>query len=415
MRKKIILISVLIIVILAVTAVKTNLNNKPKVENRYSNMLVAGKAVEALGRIGSLRAYDVLIKAAASKDYFVRAYAAQGLGKLSDTRSIPLLQKLTSDNNYYVRVCAAVSLVQLGQAEVKIMLFSLLQDDRPIIRSITVGEVGKLGKDFLFALTELLSKEQDSAVRVNIIEQLGNYQFNPALSLLRAALKDENAGVRSVACSAIAQIRDNESIPQLLKILDSEDNPSVRAAVKNSLSQLNDNSRLELFWKELDEKNPLLKASSFTSLANLGEVGILPILLEELVAPVNSTIVRIGAARALDILRPRVVRLLSSALEEAEILYKVPLCDNLQFDYQIGGSDLMLLVTQALNEKKHYLYNDAPFILSALNNRIALPALRETLLKDDQELAALAAFVLGNFEDQDAVDELIEVFYKYGM
>jgi len=402
--------------------------------DKASRILVTSKVVEALGKIGDPGARDVLIKALNSKEFFIRAYAAQALGRIQDKESIFLLKKLTDDKNYLVKILSAVALVNLGEKDTEEVLFNCLKDEDPTVRATAAREVGGLGRRFLHALTVMLSTEKEYLVRVNIIEELGQRGYNPALSYIRGALQDENPQVRVSACSALGKLKDRQSIPQLLQRLNDE-NSLVRAEAEVVLADLilpdpdvviasleaegiKDIPKInvfEVFRKGMDAQEPVLVASSYVALAILGEVSILPILLEKINAPDTLTIVRTKVAEALRILKPQIIKLAKDTFGEGKNLKNISLWDNFEFEYQIDGNNLILIFTQALTDSTSPLYRDAPLVLKELDSRMALPALRETLLKDDPDLIATTAYVLGGLRDQEAFDYLIRVFEEYGI
>jgi HEAT repeat protein len=401
--------------------------------DQASRILVTSKVVEALGKIGNPQARDVLIKALNSKEFFIRAYAAQALGRIQDKESIPLLKKLTDDKNYLVRILSAVALVRLGQKDMEELLFTCLEDEDATVRAIAAREVGGLGYKFLHTLTGMLSTEKDYLVRINIIEELGQRGYNPALSYIRGALEDENPQVRVSACSALGKLEDKQSIPQLLQRLDDE-NLLVRAEAEVVLADLmlpdpevvvaslkaegiEDIPKVnifEVFQNGVNMQEPVLMASSYVALAIQGQVGILPILLKQINAPETLTIVRGKVAEALRILKPQIIELAKDTFGKKN-LKNISLWDNFEFEYQIDGNNLILIFTQALLDSKSPLYRDAPLVLKELDNKMALPALRETLLKDDSDLIATTAYVLGELRDQESFDYLIKVFEKYGI
>jgi HEAT repeat protein len=89
--------------------------------------------------------------------------------------------------------------------------------------------------------------------------------------------------------------------------------------------------------------------------------------------------------------------------------------ENLGVNYKVNGKDLALTFIDALKDNKSPLYQDAPFVIASLQERSALPVLREKLFDDDPEMVAAAAYCLGTFQDKDSVNSLIKVSKKYGL
>ena len=169
----------------------------------------------------------------------------------------------------------------------------------------------------------------------------------------------------------------------------------------------------EIYMSE--EKEPMLRTSSYIALAKFGELDILPFLLEEIVSADSPTVIRKEAAQSLAILRPYFSEFVNKALVKSRIKCNAMLLENLQVDYKVDGKDLRLILIEALKDENSPLHHDAPLILKILDYKIALPALREALSQDDPDLLATTAYVLGEFRDKDSVDYLIELFKKYGI
>lgn len=415
MQKKVMIILVLICGITLAPAVKFTATKTAEASEKYLKIVAVSKAVEALGKIGDPAARDILLRALRSKDFFVRAAAAQALGKIGEKTEQRLLSRLLNDESYLVRVRAAVSLLDLGQKDAEKIILGYLASDNPTLRGVAVEQAGTSNETFLRALKEMLEKEGDSFVRAIIIERLGDQKFKPALAHIHAALGDKDFRVRQSAVNALGEFREKENIPKLLQRLEDK-NTAVRAAAKIALAKCGDRSKIEIFRKELDSDDIMLQTSSYGSLGLLGAVDIVPLLLNHVVSADSSQFQRRVAAGALRELKPRVDKLTASILEEAEILYGLPLRETLRFDYQVNGEDLVLLLVKALSNEHDPLYKDAPLLILELGAERALPALREALSKEqDIELIATIAHVLGDFSDKDAVGSLIKIIEKYGI
>lgn len=391
-------------------------SNPTGIENTYSKILVCSNAFEALGKIADPKAKGILTEGLKSKDFFIRGRATEALGRLQDKETVPLLKTLVNDENYFVAVLATAALAKLGEQDMKESLFNFLNHKDPQVRATAIEQLGDFKLDelkdkFLPQLVKILSQDSNYVVREKAIAELGRNRFGPAVSLVRQALKDENAQVRRAACRVITTISDKQETTLLKERLSDKD-ISVRAQAKESLGFLGEKSLLKSFWKEVEDKEPILRLSSCMALAELNDINILPNLLKEIVNPQNSTFARTEAARALTKLKPHISDLVAKALSKSKT--DILSLENLEVSYKINGKSLGLILTEALKDKNNPLHNDAPSIISQLQERVYLAALREALFDSDPNMVASAACVLGALRDKDAVDELIKVCEKYG-
>lgn len=385
--------------------------DKPNPGNVYSQILVCSKAFEALGKLGDTQAKDVLINGLKSNEYLIRSPAIEALGKLRCKEAIPLLKELIVDRNYLIRITSIFALAKLDVPGMEELLLTHLSDKDVAIRAITAEKLEYFGDKYSAKLFEVLSREDSYPVRETLIRVLGNNKFKPATEYITRALEDTHAEVRRAACEAIFNIKDKDAIPLLKNKLNDTD-VFVRASVKEALGALKETSIIKSLWQEIEDEDPIIRSSSYVALANLKDINILPILLDAIVKPENERIVKQEAARALRILKPYVQELVSKSLLKTKS--GILSLENLDVGYQVGNKNLILLLTESLRDTKNPLYDDAPSVLRILRERIGLPALRETLLQDNAELVGSVAFALGELQDKDAVNSLIQVCKKYG-
>jgi HEAT repeat protein len=418
MKKILIFAFIFIFIFSFSTLAMTNAKTKP-----YGKILVYTMAVDALGKIADTRAELCLVAALKSKEFFVRAYAARALGRLQDKTAIPALKKLVNDKNYMVRIMAVKALVKLGDASMEKILLSFLSDKNEAVRSTAISNLREFGTKFVPALLAALDNEKNPLVCAKIIEQLTNEKIpptgeegiargiDPRLQAIRNSLDAKDWETRQAACYGIAVFEDRESIPLLIKRL-SDESSYVRATAKESLGKLGEESLSKIFWQEINDKNPILKVSSIVALVNLKDIKLIPVLLKEAVESNNNSQVRKEAAKALMALKPYVYKLVDDGLTDSNSRDYIS-SDNLKINYKINGRDLTSIFIYALKNSKDPLHNDAPFMLGELKEELAWPSLRSSLFDNDPDIVANTAFVLGELQDREAVDDLIKVCKKY--
>jgi HEAT repeat protein len=397
---------------------------KPQLDPKYARIIVCSKALEALGRIGDPRMKDVLTSGLKNKEFLIRASAAEALSRLGDKKTIPLLKESLKDENYMVRILATKALLKLGEADMEKPLLEFLNSNEASVRAAVVEQLGQFKDKYLSRLAGVLLKDSSYLVRLRAIQQLGINRFNPALPLIQQALSDPNPKIRQVACIAVGQINDIRMLDFVMGMLN-DGEAIVRSAAKEGVTMLKskrgklasvtgegegeDRLRI-LLRKDLDNKDSALRISSFVGLANLGDETILPLLLKEVVFPGNTTLVKKGAARALRILKPYVIGLFDRVAKSSVIS-----SENLELEYKANGENLLSLMINALKDDASPLHSDSVFVLGELKDNASLPALRQALSQGDPDIVANVAYVLGLFQDKEAVPYLIKVCNSYGL
>ncbi|MDD5130599.1 MAG: HEAT repeat domain-containing protein, partial [Candidatus Omnitrophica bacterium] len=327
-----------------------------------------------------------------------------------------------------IRILVTKILLNLGDQEMEPKLLDFLNSEQASTRAAIVEQLGQFKDKYMPKLAEVLAKDSSDLVKISAIQQLGANTFSPALPLIEQALNNPNPKIRQAACIAIGQIRDNKTLGLLVDRL-TDNEALVRAAAKESIAMFKDSldmakikaevssagkteqeDILASLKKDLSSKDPVLRVSSFISLANLGDVTILPVLLREVILPENPTWIKKRAARALRILKPYVIKYFDEIAKASVISSQ-----NIEIYYKINGQNLLALVIDALENDTNPLHPDSIFILGELKDKASLHALRKALSQNDPNIVANAAYVLGLFQDKEAVPYLIDVCYNYGL
>ncbi len=382
-------------------------------KNQDLKGIVTAKIIEALGRIGDVRAYNLCLESLKSDNLFVRNAAIESLAVLKNKNAVPfLLKALVNEKNVVSKILITSALINLGMTEHEKSLIQFSKSYLAHVRALACEQLAELDAKHLPLVADVLAVEKDNIVKVKLIEILGNYSFLPAAAAIRRELDNTNEQVRRAACFAIGGFGDAKDIALLVKMLDDKNN-QVRAAVKTALSRLGDRTVTDAAWKDLEKTDPLLKASSYVILANSNEIKILPALIKEVVDFKNASILRVEAARSLKILQPYFNKLLFENKPAATVDSKAISTDNFGFNYRINGENLVVFLSRALMDKKNPLYNDIPLIFLALADDSSLPVLRQLLFSDDLDIAAAAVYALGELKDKDCADYLISVYNQY--
>jgi formylglycine-generating enzyme required for sulfatase activity len=145
-------------------------------------------AAESLGKIGSRRAVESLLKALQDPHKNVVKYAAEALGKIGDERAIqPLLSTLGYENDFAPCRSAAEALAKFG-AKVVQPIIDCLGDDKK--RSAAILALGIIGdKAATQPLAEILNNELNTTnLRERAADALGTIKDTATIEPLTIAL-----------------------------------------------------------------------------------------------------------------------------------------------------------------------------------------------------------------------------------
>jgi HEAT repeat protein len=187
---------------------------------RYNDFEVQTLAAEALGSLGGEGIHD-LILALKDKDRDVRLGIIEALSVIRDKRAVPSLIELLGDTSSEVRWETAIALGEIGSPDAISPLKNSLRDPDKYVRYGAASALAKIGwnpesdeeKAFYYvglqewqAVKEcgpaaigalsLVLQDQDSSVRIQAIEILGQIGDKKAIPALMQSLRDENADVR---------------------------------------------------------------------------------------------------------------------------------------------------------------------------------------------------------------------------
>lgn len=296
-----------------------------------SRIIVCSKAFEALGDIGDPRAKPTLQKGLRSKDYLLRVAAASALGDLGDREVISQLKDLLGDENYLVKMAAAKSLVRLSEPGMEEVLLNFLSNGDPAVRVACVNHLSRFGDRYAPQVFKALTREKNPAVRQELINFLGDVKYGVAAEYITQFLSDENPQVRQAACRTMAIIGEKGRAVSLLQGMLKDSHKSVHGETMISLSKLGENSILSACWRDVLSDDYSIRGSAFEALANLKDVNVLPVLLKAIMTTDNPTYVKMSAAKSLKILKPTVSQMVASSLDKAkggtqdviEAMYKI--------------------------------------------------------------------------------------------
>jgi len=115
-------------------------------------------------------------------------------------------------------------------------------------------------------LLEDIQKEEDPAMRAEILKTIAALPNPTAMAVLKASLKDPNPLVRVAACEAWRKRGGGEAAPTLIAMMGPQEELDVRMAAARELGELGDPSALQPLGTLLDDPNPAVQHRGVVSL-----------------------------------------------------------------------------------------------------------------------------------------------------
>jgi HEAT repeat protein len=249
------------------------------------------ECVDILAEIGDKKAVEPLINALKDKDAFVRQAAAKSLGKMSDTRAIEPLIKVLDDKVSTVREAAAEALEIIGKPSAPLIAESF--KSKKHINKESIALLKNLG----------IGDEAGVAEKIN-----------QSIEPLIKALKDENSTIREEAAEALGETGDKRAIEPLIHALEDDDSLVLNSAVK-ALGKIGDKKAVQPLIQIFESKEPWIQEKAAEALVKIGDKRVVEVLIKALDDPSKRTI----AASALGQLGDE------SAIQPLENIYKEPL------------------------------------------------------------------------------------------
>jgi HEAT repeat protein/energy-coupling factor transporter ATP-binding protein EcfA2 len=229
-------------------------------------------AADALGRIGSERAIEPLIKAI-STDGAVRESAAYALGWIGSERAIePLIKAISTDGA--VRESAAYALGWIGsERAIEPLIKAISTDEVSAVRMSAAYALGWIGSErAIEPLIKAISTDEVSAVRMSAAYALGSIGSERAIEpLIKAISTDEVSDVRWSAAYALGSIGSEGAIEPLIKAISTDEDSDVRWSAAYALGRIGSERAIEPLIKAIstDEDSDVQESAAYA----LGRIG----------------------------------------------------------------------------------------------------------------------------------------------
>lgn len=206
-----------------------------------------------------------------SEDPDERCLAARLLGMLRSRRAIAPLSAALNDEEWAVRRDVAESLGQIGDASTAPRLTRLLADPHPRVRIAAIRSLRELG--VATSLPRALTEEEETEVRLHLVEALGADLSVPATTALHGVLDDDSELVRLLAASFLVERGDVAAVEMLAARLSLE-SPTVRREAAEALGRATGpaaSAAREALTPRLGDADPEVALSAAASLMALGD------------------------------------------------------------------------------------------------------------------------------------------------
>ena len=345
-----------------------------------------------------------------------------------DERVIFLNEQLNKGNAPRQRINAITEMIELIQTsdearkaqltpQVAEMILEISQDngDDLNVRRRAVEALGQLRfREAIPGLINVFNGMNEFALKSSALEALVQIDTDEVIPFLRETLHHQEPGFRITAVRALIQFKNQESLPEILELLQNDDNMNVRIAILERIDQF-EPLRIDernIIMRSLNDPEPTIRKKAVNALSNLGENRATREILRLLRTDEDPNVRQISAYSLVrltnDENRSSIIEGLISALkkDEAGIVreaaaYSVG---------QLGGEDAEKPLIKIVKDKKEsdYVVRTAAQALGDLQSNRAVNELIKLLDRDDPEIRRAAAQSLGKIGDKSAKDQLLK-------
>lgn len=251
--------------------------------------LVCINAAEALKKIGSKKSFSAIIDLLKNEDSEIREQTSELLGIIGDRRAIDLLiSLLREDEEFGVRAKSAEALGKIGDAKAAEALVKALNDEHSFVRGFVAGALGEIGdKSAIPALEKLLKIDSDN--ETVIAEAITNLQGKKEgnIESLMNLLKSENSHLRKEAVEALGEIGNLKTTNLLIMALKDKNAIVRRAAMiglrcKSTRKLKEYNVNFSVFTELLKDKDKIVRETAAHILGEIGGEAAVESLISEL-------------------------------------------------------------------------------------------------------------------------------------
>jgi hypothetical protein len=216
------------------------------------------KAIDKVGEEEKIRSVGLVLNEKEIIDLFL---AKEYLLSLNGNSISPILHLLRELKHFRARKMICQVLEELGKNHIEVVGQGVHDSLWYVVRNVALV-LGRIGKEEGVKFLKDIINHPDFRVRNEVIISLTKIGGTEAQALLVSALDDEDRRIRLLACRGLAQRKDKEALPSLMKIIQSApfiDEPAEgKKQLLESLAIIGEDEVI-LFLKKLVDKRRWLK------------------------------------------------------------------------------------------------------------------------------------------------------------
>lgn len=189
----------------------------------YAKRSLVSCLIEALGRLEATEAEPVLLRALASKLYFIKGAAAEALGKVASSRQAVdgIKNVIEEDPPAEVKKEAVKGLGSSGRPRAVEHLVDVIRTEHDQeVRQEAVEAIGEAAAHPQELMEYYYRVEANGKLKADLIVALSRIGAAGSIDTLLAALEDTSPEVRSCAALALGEVGDPRAVPALRLLLD---------------------------------------------------------------------------------------------------------------------------------------------------------------------------------------------------
>ena len=356
------------------------------------------------------------LKSDNSSDVRDAAFLA-GENKLQE--AVPDLCNLVRSTNIGIQEAAEFALRKIRGAQVIENLLPLLQSEEVSVRNAAMDILREIGVDSIESMRPYL-KGEDADLRIFITDILGHCKSHKSADLLaEALLRDPEVNVRYQAAVSLGTLAYPESVAPLSRAMHDEE--WVQFAVVEALAKIKDTSATTALIQLLPQSSPLVCSAIVDALGDLGDIKILPMLLnalenvnEALRHTIVKTVVKILNGSSLSLLPNKYkanlnVYLLSALNDDNEDIQEAALTGIEAIGTESASKSVLKFAISKDPETDPDIYDQAIKTLAALGYT---QDIRDALHSDDEKTVLVAMQACQFITDRAPLEELKNAFWR---